>query len=220
MSTDNLSTEIKINYETPVTTGISWDDYMQRYAADHYEWRDGKVFKMSPVHEKHDILSRYLSNLIEAYLTLNPIGKIREEPFVMRLNLGKEKKAAREPDIQVILGDNLDNLTDTYMDGPADICMEIISPESVDRDYSTKFDEYQKAGVPEYWIIDPLNTKTTFYRLDEQGKYQQQALVNDAYTTPKLPKLTLHVPTLWQDPTPGIIQVVEHVKQMLAEDEN
>jgi Uma2 family endonuclease len=42
------------------------------------------------------------------------------------------------------------------MDGAADIVIELVSPESVHRDYGEKLYEYEQAGVPGYWIIDPL----------------------------------------------------------------
>ncbi len=64
----------------------------------------------------------------------------------------------------------------------ADICIEIVSPESVTRDYGDKFVEYEKAGVQEYGIIDPNRTSCHF---------------------------KLHVPTLWQDELPKTGAVAE-----------
>ncbi|MEO1286234.1 MAG: hypothetical protein AAFV93_00595, partial [Chloroflexota bacterium] len=43
--------------------GISEDVYMQDYAADFCEWLDGTVIKMSPVHDRHDKITRYLAIL-------------------------------------------------------------------------------------------------------------------------------------------------------------
>ena len=64
---------------------ISADEYMAQYAHDFYEWVKGELIKISPVSEKHDALTRYFTLLLEAYFSLNPIGKLRQEPFVMRL---------------------------------------------------------------------------------------------------------------------------------------
>lgn len=61
----------------------------------------------------------------------------------------------REPDVQVILDNYPGEFTEIGMIGPADICIEIVSPESVTRDRGEKFSEYEQAGVTEYWIIDP-----------------------------------------------------------------
>ncbi|MDQ7036035.1 MAG: Uma2 family endonuclease [Anaerolineae bacterium] len=144
------------------------DVYMRDFAADFCEWIDGTVIKMSPVHYKHNFIIQYLIPLFNAYLELRPIGKLHQQPFVMRYEFeqdGKTKRRNREPDMQLILNDNLDNLTPTYMDGAADIVIEVVSPESAPRDYGEKFHEYEQAAVPEYWIIDPIKEECRFYRL-------------------------------------------------------
>ena len=43
--------------------------------------------------------------------------------------------------------------------------MEIVSPESIERDYETKGELYQDAGVEEYWIVDEVEQKVTLLRL-------------------------------------------------------
>jgi Uma2 family endonuclease len=213
----NTPLERKISGEI-IATGISFEDYLDRYAANFCEWIDGVVIRMSPVHDYHDKLSLYLAVLLEAYFEIKPIGRVRHDPFVMKLSA---INVSREPDLQVILNTNPGNLTPTYMDGPADICIEIVSPESVTRDHGEKFDEYEKGGVPEYWIIDAIHKETRFYRLNEEGVYVRQAEDADGnYRTPNLPGLTLHVPTLWQENLPGPIAVGQAVQNMLKNWDN
>lgn len=55
--------------------------------------------------------------------------------------------------------------------GPADICIEVVSEERIARDHGEKFAEYEKAGVREYWIVDPLRDTCRFNRLNEAGVY-------------------------------------------------
>ena len=208
----NTPIERKISGEI-IATGVSFEDYLEHYAANFCEWVDGEVIRMSPVHDYHDKLSLYLAVLLEAYFEIKPIGTVRHDPFVMKL---AEINVSREPDLQVILNTNPGTLTPTYMDGPADICIEIVSPESVTRDHGEKFEEYEKGGVPEYWIIDAIHKETRFYRLNEEGIYVRQ--VEDAdgnYRTPNLPGLVLHVATLWQQNLPGPIAVGRAVQAML-----
>jgi Uma2 family endonuclease len=197
-----------------VAAGVSADEYMERYAAHFYEWVKGFVIKMSPVALKHAAIDDYLGDLLKAYFALNPIGQVIGAPFVMRVD---STDSRREPDLQVILTSNPGELTETYMHGPADICIEIVSTESVARDYGEKFEEYEAGGVREYWILDPIRTQTLFYRLDENGVYRQ--VLPDAegnYRTPLLPGLVLHVPTLWDDALPDIVAIVEAVRHMLT----
>jgi Uma2 family endonuclease len=126
-------------------------------------------------------------------------------------------KSYREPDLQIILKTNPGQFTGTAMIGPADICIEVVSPESGERDYGKKFLEYEKAGVTEYWLLDPIRKTARFNRLDPSGIYAD--ISPDAggnYQTPLLPGLKLHAPTLWQEPLPDIMQIVESVRAMLA----
>ena len=196
-----------------MATDVSFEEYLERYAADFCEWVGGTVEKMSPVHERHDLLTQYILLLGRAYFDLRPIGTIRQAPFVMRL---QSTGISREPDIQIILNSNSNPLTPTYMDGPANICIEVVSPESVQRDHGTKFEEYEKGGVLEYWIIDPIHSETRFYRLNDDGVYEAfQPDENGYYETPQLPGLRFHVPTLWTLPLPGFYQIAKDIEAML-----
>lgn len=198
-----------------IAENVSAEEYMEKYAGERCEWVRGYVIKMSPASIKHKIIIAFLEHLLSAYFSLNPIGKVIDETFTMRVD---KTESRREPDLMVILNDNSGKLHDTYMNGPADICVEVVSPESEARDYGDKFAEYEKGGVREYWIFDPIREEYRFFRLNARGKYKSFFVdANDNYTTPLLPRLTLHVPTLWQSTLPDIIQVVEMVKAMLKE---
>lgn len=196
-----------------VATGVSAEDYLAHYAADHCEWVGGTVVKTAPVTLRHLRMVAYLRNLVDAYLSLNPIGLTIGAPFVMRVEAAE---SYREPDLQVILRSNSGQLTDTAMIGPADICIEVVSPESIARDYGQKFEEYEKGGVQEYWIIDPERREARFLRRQSTGLYATMPL-DDAgyYQTPLLPRLALHVPTLWQDPLPDFFAIGQAVQAMV-----
>jgi Uma2 family endonuclease len=194
---------------------VSADEYMERYAHDFYEWVDGELIKMSPVREEHDLLSAYFRRLLDTYFELRPIGTVRADPFVMRVD---STNSRREPDLQIILNTNPGELTKTMMIGPADIVIEIVSPESVERDYGTKLSEYERGGIPEYWMFDPIHTDAFFRRLNEQGIYELIAPDADGYyTTPLLPGLKIHVPTLWNHPLPGNLTIVDSLRAMLSD---
>jgi Uma2 family endonuclease len=86
----------------------------------------------------------------------------------------------------------------------------------VDRDRGDKFVEYEKGGVGEYWIFDPIHKETLFYRLNAEGVYvPQYADVDGNYQTPILPDLMLHVPTLWQEQLPDLYAVAQAVQAMV-----
>jgi Uma2 family endonuclease len=203
-------------YGVVVATGVSLEDYLAHYAADFCEWIDGVVIRMSPAELKHNKLIAYLLKLFEAYFELRPIGEVVFAPFVVRLPAFPNRR--REPDLLVVLHTNPGELKATYMDGPPDICIEVVSAESVERDHGEKFREYEQGGVPEYWIIDPLHTECRFYRLNPDGLYTRQEPDSAGdYATTALPGLKLRVPLLWQETLPGPAAVVAAVQAMLKE---
>ncbi len=196
-----------------IAGGISAEDYLAQYAETYHEWVKGNVIKMSPISEQHDLLTVYLRLMLDTYFDLKSTGCARNAPFVMRL---ESAGAFREPDIQIILKENPGQLTDTAMIGPADVCIEIVSPESASRDYGDKFVQYEAAGVREYWIIDPLRADARFYRQGEDALYASIQLDEDgSYRTPLLPGLAIHVPTLWRDELPTRIETVQTVQSMV-----
>jgi Uma2 family endonuclease len=201
--------------ENIVATGVSADEYMAQYAETFHEWVEGMVIKMAPASVRHTHLTQYFIQLLGDYFAHNPIGQIFSAPFVMRLDAVSR---FREPDIQIILNENSGQLTDTAMIGPTDICVEIVSPESVARDYGDKFVEYEKAGIREYWIVDPIRQRCQFNRLEAGSLYAAISPdENGDYQTPLLPKLVLHVPTLWQEPLPDALAIMQAVRAMFKD---
>jgi Uma2 family endonuclease len=196
-----------------VATGVSAEDYEAHYAEQRCEWVNGTVIRMTPAKLRHNLLIHYLGDLVGAYFEFRPIGTLVPSPFVMRLDA---LKARREPDLMVILNSNPHTLTDTYLDGAADICIEVLSDESSVRDRGEKYNEYEQGGVKEYWLFDPDRKESFFYRLNREGVYQLQAVDGQGnYRTPLLPDLALHVPTLWAEKLPGPVAISQYLDKLL-----
>jgi Uma2 family endonuclease len=190
---------------------VSAEVYMEQYAEYFHEWVDGVVYKMSSVSAKHDDLTGFLRELIRSYFAFRPLGIVRSAPFVMKIG-----KSRREPDLQIILKDGKAKLEETFTDGAADICVEIVSPSNEGADYGDKLREYEAGGVREYWIIDPLRKECRFQRLNEEGVYKLFIPENEVYSTPLLPDFRLDTQILWQLEMPNVVETVEMVKKMLG----
>ena len=78
---------------------------------------------------------------------------------------------------------------------------EIVSPDSIERDCRDTLAEYERAGIPEYWIIDELRDEARFYVLGTDGRYGRAAVSDDdIYTSTVLMGLRLRVDWLWRGP--------------------
>lgn len=76
---------------------------------------------------------------------------------------------------------------------PPMLVVEVVSPESVSRDYRYKRSEYATAEIPEYWIVDPISNKVSVLRLEE-GLYEETVLTeNQQIVSQFFPELTLTV---------------------------
>jgi Uma2 family endonuclease len=93
----------------------------------------------------------------------------------------------------------------TYIDGPADLVIEVVSPDSEVRDRREKYLEYEAGGIPEYWLIDDLRHEAYFFILGADGRYQAASIGEDGmYESTVLPGLRVKVDWLWRDPLPTL----------------
>lgn len=164
------------------------------------EWVNGKVVMTSPASLRHQLIAQFLARALAGYVEVGHLGIVVSAPFQMKL-----EQSGREPDVLFLAEAHRDRLRETYLDGPADLVVEILSPESVGRDRSDKFYEYERAGIPEYWLIDDATQRAEFYQLDEHGRYQLVPPGADGiYRSRVLPDFWLEVAWLWLDPLPPV----------------
>jgi Uma2 family endonuclease len=124
----------------------------------------------------------------------------------------KMEYSGREPDLMFVATEHLAALRGTFLEGPADLVVEIVSPESAGRDRGEKFYEYEAAGIPEYWLLDPQTRRAEFYQLGPAGQYQLIAPDSQGiYRSAVLPGLWLQVDWLWQQPLPRVLDVLKEL---------
>ena len=186
-----------------ITGPVSYEEFLDWTDEDtHAEWVDGEIEMSSPASVTHERIQRFLNRVVSTYVELSDLGEVFL-PFQMKISRG------REPDLLFVAKARLNLLRQTFLDGPADLAVEIVSPESRQRDRVTKVEEYAHAGVGEFWLIDPLESTAHFYQLDDQGAYQQVAPDTDGrYHSIALPGFWLHPAWLWQEPLPNVEDVL------------
>jgi Uma2 family endonuclease len=125
---------------------------------------------------------------------------------VPQMKLGR---SGREPDVLFVSNENQARVEGMYLNGPADLAVEIVSPESRGRDRKEKLREYEQAGVREYWIVDAVNRQAEFYALNADGTYDSLPIVKDVFQSRVIEGLWLDVKWLWQDPLPNLMVVLK-----------
>ena len=160
---------------------------------EHTEWVDGTVIEMMSVSRRHAEMQVYLVELLQAYLRRHPVGRLYLEPFQMKSG---PALPGRSPDLMVVLERSYGRLREQFLEGPADLVIEIISQGTEATGRGKKFAEYEAGGVPEYWLIDPIREMADFYLLSDDGVFRSTA--GERFESQVLPGLAVEQEWLWE----------------------
>ncbi len=181
---------------------VTFEEYLEQSSDTRIcEWIDGEIITMPGASFEHQTLSKFLVTILNLFVTQKDLGEIVYSPFAMKL---ESQRRGREPDILFIGKEKIHLIKKNYLDGAADLAIEIISPESIGRDRGEKFIEYESAGIREYWLIDPERKQAEFYRLNAEGFYQLIQTPEGVFQSEVLPEFFLRVEWLWQAQLPTL----------------
>src|ERR1700730_16910358 len=110
----------------------------------------------------HQQLVAYLYGLLLRFVTERGLGTVLFAPLRVKVGRGK----FREPDLVFMLTRHSNRIAEEYWDG-ADLVVEVVSDdhESRHRDFEVKRRDYAKAGISEYWLVDPVEERIIVLRL-------------------------------------------------------
>lgn len=203
MSSSTLETTESVNPQKSAVAGrgyVTFEEYLEQSSDTHIcEWVDGEIIDMPGASFEHQTIDKFLIKVMDFYAETNDLGIVLSSPFAMKL---EEQRRGREPDILFVKKERQNLFKKNYLDGAADLVVEIISPESIGRDRGEKFIEYEAAGIKEYWIIDPDRRITEFYRLGENGFYELIPTPDGVFRSEVLKDFFLRTEWLWRQPPP------------------
>jgi Uma2 family endonuclease len=139
----------------------TWDD------SERVELIDGVLYAMSSPSTEHAAISRELFGQLFNFLK-DKSCQLFSAPFDVRLNIDNDYTVV-QPDILVICDKR--KINERGCKGAPDLVIEILSPSTASYDCIVKYEAYRRAGVQEYWIIDPI-TKTAHVCLLKNGNYE------------------------------------------------
>jgi len=159
-------------------------DMSKRYTyADYVTWIDdvrreligGFIHILSAPARIHVRISGKLNRVIDRFIEKKK-GKchIYFAPFNVRLPVEGSKENDKiynvvQPDICVVC--DLTKLDKMGCIGAPDLIVEVLSPSTAKKDWNYKFNLYEKAGVREYWIVNPKGKVVNTFILQPDGYY-------------------------------------------------
>ena len=144
---------------------LAWEE------KERFEVIEGKTVMMAPPSRVHQEVSGALFAQIYNFLEGKKC-RVYAAPFGVRLfeedgDAPEDVDTVVEPDITVVC--DSDKLDDHGCKGAPDLVIEILSPSTLRHDRLVKLDLYQRAGVREYWIVDPKNRAVQVFLRDGDG---------------------------------------------------
>ncbi len=103
----------------------------------------------------HQFILIFFFELLKGFTTVHAPGIVLISGMRVRIQKGARAKF-RDPDVLYVKAEHAQRCQEKFCDG-ADLVMEVVSPDPKDRkrDLEIKPRDYARAGVAEYWIIDP-----------------------------------------------------------------
>lgn len=182
---------------------VAWSDEDTRA-----EWVDGEVVLMAPDNTDHILLNDWLLALVRIFVEERKLGVVFAKTSMVRF-AGIRRR--RLPDLHFVAAAREKIIKSTYIDGAPDLVIEIVSPDSASRDRREKFLEYEKAGVKEYWIIDPALQRVELYVLKGRKYEQRPEEGGGVLRSAVLAGFFLKTRWLWQRPLPHTLKTLREL---------
>ncbi len=128
---------------------------------------NGEVAVSPSLRPRHSRVGARLTRILLNHIIDHDLGELLGDLDTV---LGEHD--VRRPDLAYFAKERVGLIRpDSAVESPPDLCIEIISPSSGTIDRTDKFRQYAKAGVPHYWIVDPLARSFEGFR-SSSGRYR------------------------------------------------
>ncbi len=161
-----------------------------------WELINGELYQMPAATLEHQFLMDFLVRMINNLMTV-----VRPAPGLAFSNSGLALSDlyVPTPDIIYLRSENLSLINHGYVEGIPDLVVEILSSDR-NRDLVMKRDLYAGAGIPEYWILDPVNDMLTVLELSGNEYVERTLGRDDTLATAAIPGFALPLEQLFGDP--------------------
>ncbi len=158
----------------------TYEDYAALPDDGHrYEIVNGVLIMAPAPSPEHQSITVRIAYYLFPHIDLAGIGKLLTAPLDVEL----EPKNVYQPDLVVVLNAHLARVAAKRIIGAPDLVVEVASPSTAAYDRLTKYEEYARAGITEYWIVKPIAHAVEVLVL-ENGKYRSLGIFSGQQTLP------------------------------------
>lgn len=177
---------------------LTWEDYLAIPPdGKRHELIDGEHYVSPAPNVRHQRLLLRLAVVLEELVRRSGSGEIFVAPVDVRLSAVD----VVQPDLVFLAREHRDRLTEAYLAGPPDVAVEVLSPGTRREDEVLKRRLYDRAGVAEYWIVDPELETVKVYRRGVGGGFERAVELaaerGERLESPLLPGLSLPLADLF-----------------------
>lgn len=143
---------------------LTWEDIkdLPESGASRTELVDGELV-VSPIASiRHQRICRRLAAELNAFLGQQPGGELFTHPVHVIL----DRHIHYEPDLCFIARERVAIIEENYLSGPPDLIIEVVSESNRSHDTVVKYNDYERYGVKEYWLVDPRENHIRVFALD------------------------------------------------------
>jgi Uma2 family endonuclease len=179
------------------TTRLTYDDLVKLPDdGKRYEIVDGELFVNAAPVPRHQRIVRILLGKLDRYFEEHGGGEVFPSP----IDVVFDSENIAEPDLVVIKSERAKIVGDKNIQGAPNLCIEVLSESTRRLDEIVKRKLYERFGVEEYWVVDPVLELVKIYRQTGAG-FQRVAEISveegGTITTPLFPGLSIDVATVF-----------------------
>ena len=144
---------------------------------------------------RHQAIAGKLYRLLCEQIEDRGLGRV----FVSPIDVELSPHDIVQPDLVVVLNEHREIIIPSRIQGTPDLVVEVLSDSTGQLDLVLKKATYQRAGVPEYWIVDPQQEQIEQYVLSAEGVYQLQQRAGETLAACCIPGLSVDANALWRN---------------------
>ncbi len=169
--------------DIPVADPVRFEEYLDWLTEESKaDLIDGVIYMQSPPSDRHEKIFVFLIGILNAYVVRKKSGIVRGSRTAIKFS----EYNGTQPDLVFISNANRDLIHPYFVEGVADVLVEIISPSTRHIDRGKKMRLYAEHNVQELWLIDPDRRTAEFFHndygewnempVDENGVFRSEAV--------------------------------------------